>query len=153
MGTEQHGVKQEAEGADRNAAAASAQAPAKDTPRAAERRSRRRLDWTLAGRNKQLEETDGASHGKARKPKVIAMGKKKSVTVGVSHRTVRVLLKEVSQQSRNYEKALGRLLRNKPGTDAYDGSLGKVWAEAEVLATKAEHAKMVIDEYNEGTPS
>ena len=79
------------------------------------------------------------------------MGKKKSATVGVSHRTVHVLLKEVSQQSRNYERVLERLLRNKPGTDAYDGSLGKVWAEAEVLATKAEHAKMVIDEFTEET--
>lgn len=78
---------------------------------------------------------------------------KKPATGQVSHRTIRVLLKEVSQQSRNYEKALEKLLRNKPGTDAYEGSLGKVWAEAEVLATKAEHAKMVIDEYTEGTPS
>jgi hypothetical protein len=67
----------------------------------------------------------------------------------VSRRKVEVLLKEVSEQSRNYEKALAKLLRQKPGSDGYDGDLGKVWAEAEVLATKAEHAKMAIDEYTE----
>lgn len=69
----------------------------------------------------------------------------------VSHKTVEVLLKEVSEQSRIYEKALARLLRKVPGSEAYEGSLGKVWAEAEVLATKAEHAKMVIDQYDERT--
>lgn len=78
------------------------------------------------------------------------MAKKNRAGVEVSHRTVEVLLKEVSEQSRSYEKALGKLLREKPGTDSYDGHLGKVWAEAEVLATKAEHAKMAIDEYTEG---
>jgi hypothetical protein len=67
----------------------------------------------------------------------------------VSHKTVEVLLKEVSEQSRNYEKALAKLLREKPGSDGYEGVLGKVWAEAEVLATKAEHAKLVIDEYTQ----
>jgi hypothetical protein len=39
-----------------------------------------------------------------------------------------------------------------PGTEAYDGNLGRVWAEAEVLATKAEHAKMAIDEYGDAVP-
>ena len=77
------------------------------------------------------------------------MARKNRAAVEVSHRTVEVLLKEVSEQSRNYQKALAKLLREKPGSDAYDGNLGKVWAEAEVLATKAEHAKMVIDEYTE----
>jgi hypothetical protein len=67
----------------------------------------------------------------------------------VAHRTVKVLLKEVSEQSRNYEKALAKLLRENPGSEAYEGNLGKVWAEAEVLATKAEHAKLVIDEYTQ----
>ena len=80
------------------------------------------------------------------------MARKNRAAAEVSHRTVEVLLKEVSEQSRNYEKALDRLLRNKPGTGAYEGSLGKVWAEAEVLATKAEHASKVIDEYTEGLP-
>jgi hypothetical protein len=61
---------------------------------------------------------------------------------------------EINNWKKQMEQAterLERLLRNKPGTDAYDGSLGKVWAEAEVLATKAEHAKMVIDELTEET--
>jgi hypothetical protein len=76
--------------------------------------------------------------------------KKKTRKVGdVSHRTMEVLLKEVSEQSRNYEKALAKLLGEKPGSEAYEGNLGKVWAEAEVLATKAEHAKLVIDEYTQ----
>ena len=70
----------------------------------------------------------------------------------VSHRSVEALLKEVSEQSRNYEKALGKLLRKKPGTSSYEGNLGKVWAEAEVLASKAEHAKIAIDEYTESLP-
>jgi len=77
------------------------------------------------------------------------MALKNRAAAKVSHRTVKVLLKEVSEQSRNYQKALDKLLREKPGTDSYDGNLGKVWAEAEVLATKAEHATMVIDEYTE----
>ncbi len=77
------------------------------------------------------------------------MARNNRTAARVSHRTVKVLLKEVSEQSRNYQRALDKLLREKPGTDAYDGNLGKVWAEAEVLATKAEHAKMVIDEYTE----
>lgn len=77
------------------------------------------------------------------------MARKNRPAAKVSHRTVKVLLKEVSEQSRNYQRALDKLLREKPGTDSYDGNLGKVWAEAEVLATKAEHATMVIDEYTE----
>jgi hypothetical protein len=70
----------------------------------------------------------------------------------VTHRTVKTLLKEVSEQSRNYEKALKEFLHEKPGTESYEGSLGRVWAEAEVLATKAEHATMAIDQYTEVAP-
>lgn len=68
----------------------------------------------------------------------------------VSHNTVKLLLKEVTEQARNYDRALKKLLSAKPGSAAYDRGLGRVWAEAEVLATKAEHAKLVIDEYTEG---
>lgn len=68
----------------------------------------------------------------------------------VSSSTVELLLKEVAEQARNYDQALEKLLSEKPGSAAYDRDLGRVWAEAEVLATKAEHAKIVIDEYTEG---
>jgi hypothetical protein len=77
------------------------------------------------------------------------MARKSQEAVEVSHRTLEVLLNEVAEQSRSYQQALEKLLREKPGTSAYDANLGKVWAEAEVLATKAQHAKMVIDEYTE----
>ena len=77
------------------------------------------------------------------------MTRKGREAVEVSDTTVDVLLKEVAEQSRRYQRALEKLLREKPGTSAYDASLGKVWAEVEVLATKAQHAKMVIDEYTE----
>lgn len=77
------------------------------------------------------------------------MARKKRSAAAVTHRTVETLLKEVSEQSRNYDKALRKLLRHKPGTESYDGKLGEVWAEAEVLATKAEHASIVIDQYEE----
>ncbi len=60
---------------------------------------------------------------------------KNHLATEVTQRTVETLLKEVSEQSRNYERALKKLLREKPGTEAYDGNLGRVWAEAEVLAT------------------
>ena len=70
----------------------------------------------------------------------------------VTHRTVETLLKEVSEQSRNYDRALKKLLREKPGTDSYDGTLGRLWAEAEVLATKAQHATLVIDQYRDADP-
>jgi len=70
--------------------------------------------------------------------------------VVVSHTTVETLLKEVADQSRSYQQALEKLLREKPGTATYDGNLGKVWAETDVLATKAQHAKMAIDEYTDG---
>ncbi len=76
------------------------------------------------------------------------MAKKNRVAGDVSKRTVEVLLRELSAQSRAYEKALALLLRQEPGSDSYDGHLGRVWAEAEVLATKAEHAKMAIDKYS-----
>ena len=80
------------------------------------------------------------------------MATKNHLATEVTQRTVETLLKEVSEQSRNYERALKKLLREKPGTEAYDGNLGRVWAEAEVLATKAEHAKMAIDEYGDAVP-
>lgn len=80
------------------------------------------------------------------------MTRKTREAVEVSHKTVEVLLKELAEQSRSYQQALEKLLREKAGTSAYDGNLGKVWAEAEVLATKAQHAKMVIDEYTESRP-
>jgi hypothetical protein len=77
------------------------------------------------------------------------MARKNHPAAQVTHRTVETLLKEVSEQSRNYEKALKKLLREKPGSESYDGNLGRVWAEAEVLATKAEHATLVIDQYTD----
>ena len=77
------------------------------------------------------------------------MTRKTREAVEVSHETVEVLLKELAEQSRSYQQALEKLLREKAGTSTYDGNLGKVWAEAEVLATKAQHAKMAIDEYTE----
>ncbi len=80
------------------------------------------------------------------------MGMRNLKAAQVSHRRVEVLLKEVSEQSRNYEKTLAKLLREKPGTNSYDGILGRVWAEAEVLATKAGHATKVIDQYTEDLP-
>ncbi len=64
------------------------------------------------------------------------MATKNHLATEVTQRTVETLLKEVSEQSRNYERALRKLLRGKPGTEACDGNLGRVWAEAEVLPLK-----------------
>ena len=51
------------------------------------------------------------------------MAQKRQPETAVTRRTVETLLKEVSEQSRNYDRALKKLLREKPGTEPYDGSL------------------------------
>ncbi|HEV2379160.1 MAG TPA: hypothetical protein VG206_05115 [Terriglobia bacterium] len=55
------------------------------------------------------------------------------------------LMEEVRESGEKYGRFLDRLKRLRPGTARYFDLLAELWAESEVLKTKAEHAKEEID--------
>lgn len=55
------------------------------------------------------------------------------------------LMEEVRESGEKYGRFLDRLKKLRPGTARYFDLLAELWAESEVLKTKAEHAKEEID--------
>lgn len=55
------------------------------------------------------------------------------------------LMEEVRESGDKYGRFLDRLKKVQPGSAKYFDLLAELWAESEVLKTKAEHAKQEID--------
>ncbi len=66
--------------------------------------------------------------------------------------TVELLLGEVAECYRPFEKLRQKLSRLRRGSEAYLDLLAELEVAAEVLRTKAEHAGLAIEEFAESLP-
>jgi hypothetical protein len=66
-------------------------------------------------------------------------------TVNPQPELAEALMEEVCESGEKYGRFLDRLKKQRPGSAKYFNLLAELWAESEVLKTKAEHAKEEID--------
>jgi len=70
------------------------------------------------------------------------------VTLG----TVEVMLYEVAEYYRRYDKLLDKLRRTRQGSEACLRLLSDLWVELVTLGQKTKHAALAIDEFQESLP-
>ena len=73
-------------------------------------------------------------------------------TSSVTLKTVEVMLYEVAEYYRRYDKLLDKLRRTRQGSEAYLRLLSDLWVELVTLEQKTKHAALVIDEFQEFLP-
>lgn len=71
---------------------------------------------------------------------------------GPTLRTLETLLEEVVESSEQFKLLFRALKRTDVTNKKYAGILSELWAESEVLKVKADHAKQVIDEFEDLLP-
>lgn len=66
--------------------------------------------------------------------------------------TLETMLEEVVESSENFKRFFRELKNTDATSKRYPGLLAELWAESEVLSVKADHAKQVIDEFEDLIP-
>lgn len=62
------------------------------------------------------------------------------------------MLEKVIESSENFKRLFRTLKRTDPTSENYPHIPSELWAESEVLRTKADHAKQAIDEFEDLIP-
>jgi hypothetical protein len=70
-----------------------------------------------------------------------------------SIRTAETLMRELIESSKKFEKLFNELTRTDPASELYFELLGDLWAESELIKTKAEDCKQAADELMDAFPS